>query len=808
MAMQLLWDFRKTFRCAVLTGSPSDITDVAMEVVSLFTAGSRGHQNTVLLLVNDEQKLEDLQESIMKTIAEQQIVTRMPVVTLLSCVRKDVVLQNDQVVLKTELSDTEKQKFNEKMEELKKKYGQKYNQLHGFSIMQTNFSQAYIKKACTEFGTVRKAKRPRKNQLAAFLSLLNAYVPGSYLLESQCLDFLEHEDDGSLDNQMEPFSNLMITFQQDERSEKKVRMVHPALAKHYTELLSEGGVTRSDTARNFLNNFCGNEVPSFLLGFVKDMLTKREMNEKEKEEKFSRLILDIAKEVKNNDKRKNNAQSASVLKVASKKFDQNPLFPQALARFSYIEQKNYNLAEMWAKRAKERDPRNSFVADTLGQVHKNHLKNHLKNWKSTATPRQILQLAKKAIEAFKHEEQLAKEEQGEDMRGDGAANISYVFNSRGQFGYLQVCVLLYDLLVPHNGLWRSVLTKEESMCNVLDALGDNKLYRFNDLINSLRDEVERKGDFFEKYLTYSKINMEKDDPDYISRDTDECYRKYVGDSTPSHIHPNAAILIQKLKQSLPDRRHVELLSYLVRDYTESELKEATTRWKRSSSSTDSVNNMLADFRQKIPLSRMDAPELHMLALLLCWPENEDRRVIDLNQLIDLMHNSYEDVYKKYFRSRYLLPLFFIGQGQDLNRIVHREQLMQSEETPNGSNVWSNESIFRNPSVQERLVRVEGVVRNYRVYAAVDGKEIAVDANRRNSLWRRRQVSFYLGFTISGPVAFDIQTKTPETGSATASGQHSVDQHGTTQMNNVSNPGEPTQDQTAGLPLVDSSAEHP
>ncbi|XP_051799760.1 sterile alpha motif domain-containing protein 9-like [Acanthochromis polyacanthus] len=120
MAMQLLWDFRKTFRCAVLTGSLSDITDVATQVVSLFTAGSRGHQNTVLLLVNDEQKLEDLQESIMKTIAEQEIVTRMPVVTLLSCVRKDVVLQNDQVVLKTELSDTEKQKFNEKMEELKK----------------------------------------------------------------------------------------------------------------------------------------------------------------------------------------------------------------------------------------------------------------------------------------------------------------------------------------------------------------------------------------------------------------------------------------------------------------------------------------------------------------------------------------------------------------------------------------------------------------------------------------------------------------------------------------------------------------
>lgn len=773
MAMQVLWGFRKTFRCAVLTGSTSDITKVATQVVSLFTAGSRGHQNTVLLLVNDEQTLEDLQESIMKTIAEQKIVTHMPVVTLLSCVRKDVVLQNDQVVLKAELSDTEKQKFNEKMKELKKKYGEKYDHFHGFSIMQTNFSQANIEQACTVFSTVQKSKRPRKNQLVAFLALLNAYVPGSYLLESQCLDFLKLED-GSLEDEMEPFSHLMITFQEDERSGKKVRMVHPELAKRCTELMAEGGVTRSDTARNFLNNFCRGEVPSFLLGFVKDMLTKRKMNQEEREEKFSRLILDI----------EDKAQSASVLKVASKKFDQNPFFPQALARFSYIEQKDYNRAEMWAKRAKERDPRNSFVADTLGQVHKNHLKNHLKNQESTATPRQILQLAEKAIEAFKLEEQLAEEEQGEDMKEDGTAKISHVFNYRGQVGYLQVCVMLYDLLVRQNGPWRRVLTKEVSMCSVLQSLGDNKLYRFNDLINSLRYEVERKSDFFEKYLTYSKLNMEKDDPDYIEDYIEDCYRKYVGDSAPRHIHPNSAKLIQKLKQSLLDRRHVELLSYLVRDYTESELKAVTTRWKRSSSSTESVNYMLADFRQKIPLSQMDAPELHMLALLLCWPENEDRRIFDLSQLIGLMHSSYEHVYKKYYRSRYLRPLFFIGRGQDLNRIVHREQLKQSEETPDESNAWRNESIFRNPRVQAHLLRVEGVVRNYRVYAVVGGKEIAVDANRRNSLWKHRQVSFYLGFTIRGPVAFDIQTITAETG------QHSVDQHGITQMNHVSNPEAP------------------
>ncbi|CAI5671828.1 unnamed protein product [Oreochromis niloticus] len=97
---------------------------VAKEVVHLFTAGSRNNQNTVLLLVDDKKILEDLQSSIMMTVAEQKIVTR------------------------------------------------------------------------------------------------------SYLLESQCLDFLRHEDydDLSLEDQMQPFSHLIITFQQDGRAEAPPKM--------------------------------------------------------------------------------------------------------------------------------------------------------------------------------------------------------------------------------------------------------------------------------------------------------------------------------------------------------------------------------------------------------------------------------------------------------------------------------------------------------------------------------------------------------------------------------------------------------
>ncbi|KAM7366467.1 hypothetical protein PAMP_015905 [Pampus punctatissimus] len=707
LAMQVLWDLRKTFRCAVLTGSTSNIKNIATEVVHLFTAGRRGYQNTVLLLLNDEHILENLQNSIMEKMAEQKIVARMSVAIFLSCVRKDAVLESDCVVLQKVLCDTEKQKFDEKKKELSRRYRDECRQFHGFNIMQTNFSRAYVQQACTVFSTVQRANKPLKTQLAAFLSLLNAYVPGSYLLESQCLAFLKHEESiFSLEDKMKPFSHLIITFQ------KKVCMAHPLIAQRCTEMISEAGVTRSDTARNFLNCLCRDEIPPRLLGFVKDMLTKREMKieenpingdeVREDKEKFSRLILDIqTKECA--------AQSASVLKMASMIFEHNPFFPQALARIYYLELKDYNQAESWAKEAKKRDPKNSFVADTLGQVYKNHLK----NIESSANPREILQLATKAIQAFKDEEQLAENEHGADMKEDGNTKVSNIFNTRGQFGYLQVCNIVYEKLVAQNETWKKVLTKNVSMGSVLETLGDNKLYRFNDLISSLRDEVEKKCIFLNAYLTYSKPGMQKDDPTYIQRDVSSCYDRYT-----EHL--------------LPD---------LIKDI---------------------MDTFEANVEENMSSSDADTPELYIVNLLNEWLQVNNNSS-DIMLLIKNLNHSYEDTYGKYFRSRYLRPLFYLGTDETESRIAPTSSdcfLLENEDaTADFINYMTkNDKIFKDLRVQENLLRFHGVVDNYRLFAAIGGRKIMVNANIRDSLWIQRDVSFYLGFTIGGLVAFGIQTK--------------------------------------------------
>lgn len=703
LAMQVLWDLRKTFRCAVLTGSTSDripyMLDqvLAKEVVQLFTAGSQGHQNTVLLLLQDEQIWENLQERIMEEIAAQKIVPCMPVVVVLSCLRKDANPQSDHVFLKKALSDTETQKFNEKKRELSIKYPDQHEQFHAFNIMQTNFSQAYVRQVCSVFSNVQRTNKPPKTQLAAFLALLNSYVPGSYLLESQCLEFLKQNESISLEDIMKPFSQLIVTFTQNTSSEKRVHMAHPMIAQTCTELMAEAGVTRSGTARNFMIHFCRVAVPTWLLDFIKNMLTKRETKinknrteNKEKKEMFSRLILDI----QNNEER-GHVNSALVFKIASKNFCNNPFFPQALARLYYIVIKNYNLAEMWAKEAQKRDIHNSFIADTLGQVHKNHLKSKTKEKEIPAKPRDILQLAERAIKAFNHEEELAENESETDIRQDGNINVSHVHNTRGQFGYLQVCDILYDFLESHNETWREVLKGKVPLGSVLHLLGDNKLFRFYDLIKSLRDDVKDKCVFLNAFLTYSKPGMHKDDPPECKKTVESCYRRYVEAPVPD--------LVTEIKNKFK--------SYM---------------------------------------------EENIAAI----PKDNENISLNLMQLIKKTNCSYDSAYAKYFRSRYLCPLFYLGKDETLGRIVPvsiKHFLLDTTEDFI-DHMINKDWIFRDLRVQENLLKFYGKVKNYSIIASVGGADITLKANMRDSTWKQREVSFYLGFTIRGPVAFGIQKK--------------------------------------------------
>ncbi len=144
---------------------------------------------------------------------------------------------------------------------------------------------------------------------------------------------------------------------------------------------------------------------------------------------FSKLIIDIINESENNTN-----QCIRLLELASDLFSTDPVYSQTLARLFYIkvkEDNKYEEARKWAEEAIKRDPRNSYIRDTLGQVHKNHLLNDTKKQFSDLNVR--LAIAQSAIKAFKDEEKAAENE-SEDYTE---------FNYRGLFGFLQVCKIIH-----------------------------------------------------------------------------------------------------------------------------------------------------------------------------------------------------------------------------------------------------------------------------------------------------------------------------------------------------------------------------
>ncbi|XP_042071456.1 sterile alpha motif domain-containing protein 9-like [Haplochromis burtoni] len=373
------------------------------------------------------------------------------------------------------------------------------------------------------------------------------------------------------------------------------------------------------------------------------------------------------------------------------------------------------------------------------------------------------------------------------QQGDGNTKVLRALNTRGQFGYLEVSSLLYDCLIRHNELWKKVLTKTVSLDSVREYLGDEKLFRFKDLINSLRDMVEKRFEFFDTFFTYSE-SLKQDDQSYLFTTIAECYKKYVGDAEPNDQLEKA---FHKLKQKLAVTSP-GVLSCIER-CTRSDTKDIAVWWKEICQHKDSTRHAFANyvlanimlinmnetpsssdyqsiFTEKKPLAPEMQPEFHMLALFVFWPtDSEDKLASDPHYFIKTFQRSYEQEYKSLFQSRYLRPLFFLGPGQGLNRLVHRRNLeiLWTQDALKASNTnWRNDDIFRDPTVQDKLLRVEGVVRNYRLYATLSGKEIELGVNRKDSLWKSGHVFFYLGFTIGGPVAYSVHRRTegpPERG---------------------------------------------
>ncbi|XP_031416183.1 sterile alpha motif domain-containing protein 9 [Clupea harengus] len=833
LAMHVLWNLRKKFRCVVIKNKTAQNSDIAAQVKQLLTYGKEEQSSytPVLLLVDNLEDVEELQKDILSAaheIKKQESV----LVIILNCQRSQFPAASsrnsriDSVFITYELSPREQGFFQEKLKELKGHH-EKPETFYAFVIMTNNFSESYIESlVCNTLKDLDVSTNV--GQLMSFLALLNTYINGSCMSLSLCEEFVGIRNalwgKETLWEKMNPYSTLFIGFKVEEcGTYQAVRFLHQMIAKHCLQVLAcKHHLKLSEITTNLLHcdllykSGMGKDI---LVQNILSMLITRQRKQlgDDKDTLFSPLVEEMQKA---------EGEVNTVLTHAIKRFDRNATVPQALARHFYLKEKDFTSARRWALDAQQKN-NNSYIADTLGQVYKSHLRHEIECNKDI-TPDNLnmyLELASMATKSFKDSQELAKRDESMDCseQRSETRRRQEAYNTSGYVGEMDVIMIVFQVLedIPifsENDLhqWHKMVqflrgilpmdVSHETSCKANDEF-IAVLTIHEKFLVSLKPRMKDIFVFFENYFTYLK-------PRSIERETveernkqkvSELFKKYVkifcisGEEISKQPIISLQQSVEEKRRSL-ERERADTFAGLLQCLNEkrgSQMEDILDKWQfifeNSSrrSSTNRVNFILVNIIVHCVLPKStkirryndlitllnevlqneglhsDCTEVYYLAMVLLWPGND---CVSENAIFKNIC-TYVTSTKRSFHRRfhYMSPAksciahFYLGKSKGLKRIVHKakiDQAIDREKRKKPHQLWQSGAIWKEPWVHQLLLRVKGKTENGEIYVHYPGNlRIPVrpvylgDLRRGNSM---EEVSFYLGFTMAGPVAYDLE----------------------------------------------------
>ncbi|XP_078519890.1 sterile alpha motif domain-containing protein 9-like [Lissotriton helveticus] len=163
-------------------------------------------------------------------------------------------------------------------------------------------------------------------------------------------------------------------------------------------------------------------------------------------------------------------------------------------------------------------------------------------------------------------------------------------------------------------------------------------------------------------------------------------------------------------------------------------------------------------------------EPYFLASLLFWPTKQQHELDGDSMLLEKYVYSMKNLFKKHYdhmcRSKQPIAHFYLGKGKELNRFIHKGKIDQSFSTMPARDLyslWQTGEIWREKDVETRLLRLTGRTENDLVYVECGSNDKIKIPVRPVYLGQLRsgrsieRVSFYLGFSIEGLIAYDIQS---------------------------------------------------
>ncbi|KAL1764661.1 sterile alpha motif domain-containing protein 9-like [Sigmodon hispidus] len=837
LAMHVLWDLKKKFRCAVLKNKATDFVEIGEQVSKLISYKATSHQDyiPVLLLVDDFEEQENayiLQNAINSFIAEKGLRYEKTLVIILNCMRSQYPDESaklaDSISLKYQLSPKEQRAFEAKLQEIEKEHKDCEN-FYSFMILKGNFDLTYIQNVVKN--TLKDLDtHSRKAKLISYLALLNSYVTDSTISVSQCEIFLgitytsKHGKPESVEDNMGTYSTLLIRTEVSEYGRYTgIRIIHPLIAIHcLKELEMSYEMNKCQIALNILeeNVFYDSGIGRDKFKHdVQTLLLTRQRKEHgaETDTLFSPLIEEFK-----------NEETEKILTAGSDRFPQNAFICQALARYFYIKEKNFSTALFWANLAKRKSPKNSYISDTLGQVYKSEIKQWLGKNKTCGSISvddltHLLEIAEKASKAFKESQQQtdSKDYETEAWSPQKSRRKYETYNTAGFFGEIEVgldtiqILQLTPLFHKENEILVDAMVQFLSGKETIPPDPKDEYYavlsKFTCHLQNLQSDLKRCFDFFWDYMGLLKPrNTPKEMTELLLiKKVSRSFKKYADlfcrlDTSLLQGKENLLLLEENCRKRIeawradtfsglleylnPNHKDASNMEDIVKDYTFL-LQQGPTKRMTKGLTKETQNFILANIilsclkpssKYILPFNTLKTklrevlqlvglshpyPDPYFLACLLFWPESKelDQDSTFIEKYVLSLNRAFRRQYKRMCRSRQPSTLFYLGQKKGLNSLVHKAEIERYVSDVQDSNsFWQSGVVWEKREVKDLLRLLDGQAEGklisveYGTEAKIKIPVTSVYSGPLRSGRNIERVSFYLGFSIEGPLAYGIK----------------------------------------------------
>ncbi|XP_063078224.1 sterile alpha motif domain-containing protein 9-like [Engraulis encrasicolus] len=766
----------------------------------------------------DDEFLDDLKFELEMASKKQRVLHGALCFIVLSCQRsynpekmcKESPLHNVQVTHK--LSDEEKRQFASKRRMLEQQYKPEF--ILTFVLMSEGFDHQKIAEYVEHFvknllmGIDHTTVVTR---LIHYVAMLNTYVQNSFLSQSHCeaLLALPMYLEGSRtvqdevreqfcrrvfeDTLTEP-ARLVLIHLRDERTHiKSIRMIHPLVAKEILQQLLRYQKKESDLALELLRDdvlfqhrFGREDYKRFLraLFMKRDRVSKGD----EADSFFSPLVEHVRDT-------ESATKAIDLLTEAYKRFDKDPLFAQHLARL-YCSEEKFEDAERWAETAARKLPSHPFVLHTKGQVYRKWFQAKVtamkKQRKTAENLVDAITTAVKAMDCFQDAQRAAV--------GD-AESMSY----SGFFAAVEVGCGLLKLF------FTSCVFSDKEECErylLTDYIPEEVRKPWDSLhikLKSLQSVIHKSLEWVSEDLTFFQTDTSTDeedledplkDPKKWLMSNSVRYGKYFSgpdDRTTSNL-PTPLMVRMKIHQLGGGNMTTifSLMTWQNRKDQVKTLENIISLYKLLKGKMDQIDTInyimtnialgclscqskaLASLRELQDLSQRFVNNKQkcqskalFLRTLLFWPEDHESEE-EKEEKYDLILSAVRHLSKCYHdkmkdissRRRKISTLFFLGSGNGLDKIVHKSRVgsaTASQPVSEKKIRWYHGEGWKMPEIAKHLKRVSGWTENGKVY--LDGpqrSEFTVLAHNIASVPHSNEnVTFYLGFTMRGPMAYNV-----------------------------------------------------